>query len=279
MIFVDRATVIEPDILTNNNADINGEKQKAINYFELNIGQSINFSIYKNSAVKTALKNLFKNKCAYCESMVPHISYPHVEHWRPKAKVKGNPNHKGYYWLASDWDNLLLACSICNGTANKGNNFPILTGSNYAYRSTDKLVNEQPLLINPCLENPTSHLKYRKSGAIQGITVKGKNSVKVYGLNRQDLIIERKKIAKTTLEYMEDVEENISEYREAVASRQSQKLLKNKERKVKKKIKSLKEFCENCYQYSGMTKYLIETYRANRQSDLDFITATKSLLE
>ncbi|MNM79529.1 hypothetical protein D3C81_914640 [compost metagenome] len=278
MIFVNRANVVEPAILLNNNADPNGEKQKAIDYFESNIGKPVKFSIYKDDSVRTTLKRLFQNKCAYCESMITHISYPHIEHWRPKAKVTEDNNHVGYYWLASEWDNLLLACGVCNGSANKGNKFPVVRGSSYAYRSMDPLVNEQPLLINPCNEDPTSHLTYRSTGAIRGVTPKGRKSIDVYGLNRQDLIIERKKIAKIVLGYLDDIEGFIADTREALANGQSRSVLMKKKRKVTKKVEDLKEFCCNNFQYSAMVSYLVDSYRQSRQNDLDFITATQALV-
>lgn len=185
MIHVDKSRFPDPVVLTNDNANANGEKQKAINFFEGNIGQEVDFKIYSDNLVKSTLKLLFQKKCAYCESIISHVSYPHVEHWRPKGGVTGQPNHKGYYWLASEWNNLLLACSVCNGKSHKGNHFPIRRGSNYAYQSTDNLGNELPLLLNPCMEtDPTRHFTYSRSGGIKGMTTEGRTSIKIYGLNR-----------------------------------------------------------------------------------------------
>ena len=45
------------------------------------------------------------SKCAYCESLVTHVSYGDLEHMRPK---------KRYPQLAYDWQNLVFVCSRCN---------------------------------------------------------------------------------------------------------------------------------------------------------------------
>ncbi len=85
-----------------------------------------------------ALRKLYHNKCAYCESaIVPydnHNDSPEirkrftVEHYRPKTY---------YYWLAYEWSNLLPLCKDCNG--NKGDKFPFI-GKN-PYGMTNKMLN------------------------------------------------------------------------------------------------------------------------------------------
>ncbi len=35
---------------------------------------------YNKSYVKDTLKEMFQDKCAYCESKITHIAYPHIEH-------------------------------------------------------------------------------------------------------------------------------------------------------------------------------------------------------
>ncbi|MNB88336.1 hypothetical protein D3C75_353470 [compost metagenome] len=279
MIYVDKNTIAEPDILRNNNADPNGEKQTAINHFEENIGDKVEFRIFGTSAVRSALKQLFHNKCAYCESVITHISYPHVEHWRPKGCVAGQANHNGYYWLASEWSNLLLACSVCNGQAYKGNHFPISRGSNYAYRSTENLGDEQPLLINPCEEtNPSRHFLYQKRGGMRGTTAKGRKSIAIYGLNRQDLLLERRKIAKVVQGYLDDIGYHVDELREAVAIGKDQAARLIFKKRATEKVKSLRRYCDSDFQYSAMTRQMIQVYRQDRIHDKDFMAATRSLI-
>jgi hypothetical protein len=89
---------------------------------------SVSDAVYASYAVKVALEVCHHGKCCYCETYVPKpFAYSHVEHWRPKGgsmqarrSVRIRP---GYYWLAYDWDNLLLSCAPCN--INKSDLFPL----------------------------------------------------------------------------------------------------------------------------------------------------------
>jgi hypothetical protein len=86
------------------------------------------------------LKNVFNNKCAYCETPLPRQS-GHAEHFRPKGGVKyktekksitaftkdaleNQIEHPGYFWLAYNWKNLLPSCELCNAGGGKKNQFP-----------------------------------------------------------------------------------------------------------------------------------------------------------
>ena len=76
--------------------------------------------------VKEALEIIYKEKCGYCESKVKHCATLQVEHYRPKNKVDDQDSPTdGYYWLASEWSNLLLSCPRCNQQGAKGNKFPL----------------------------------------------------------------------------------------------------------------------------------------------------------
>ena len=64
---------------------------------------------YRHPDIKNAIKVETSDKCAYCESKITHIAYGDIEHIIPKSKVPAR---------AYEWQNLTLACDICNG--NKG---------------------------------------------------------------------------------------------------------------------------------------------------------------
>lgn len=89
------------------------------------------------------LKNVFNDKCAYCETREVRSDYD-AEHFRPKAGIRikvagrkkqsdceipdeyGNSiKHPGYFWLAYTWSNLLPACRHCNSARGKKNQFPV----------------------------------------------------------------------------------------------------------------------------------------------------------
>jgi hypothetical protein len=161
------------------------------------------------------LKHVFYGQCAYCESRITHISYGDAEHYRPKAAVKtlngrgkearvrvGTRAHPGYYWLAYDWRNLLPACQRCNSSG-KRNFFPV--AGTYVTRPPIDLDAEEaidglnamelPLLLNPFFDNPADHLVFGCRGVISGRpgSNKGDTSIKVLGLDRDDLRAERQR--------------------------------------------------------------------------------------
>lgn len=88
-------------------------------------------SRYRNPAIKAALIIETNGKCAYCESKFEHIAYGDVEHISPKSL---DPES------IFKWENLTLACDICN--TNKGNNFPLGNG-----------------LIDPYTKSPSDHFR------------------------------------------------------------------------------------------------------------------------
>src|SRR5215218_4032845 len=79
---------------------------------------SFDARIYGHKTVKTALIKAQHDKCFLCESKITHIAHGDVEHYRPKAGYKQVESDKlqtpGYYWLTYEWDNLFLACQVCN---------------------------------------------------------------------------------------------------------------------------------------------------------------------
>lgn len=151
---------------------------------------------YKPSDVKDKLYDIYHGKCAYCEWRVEKL---HVEHFRPKTI---------YYWLAFSWDNLLLACPTCNIA--KSYNFPTTIKSSikppvcdndddkncrlFNNLSEDLNSEEQPLLINPELDDPTQHITYSENGEIHSNDPRYDCTINICKLNRPQLVTERKKI-------------------------------------------------------------------------------------
>jgi uncharacterized protein (TIGR02646 family) len=128
---------------------------------------------YNNVAVKNALKKMFFNKCAFCESYITHIDYGQIEHFKPKSK---------YPDFCFEWENLLLSCSICNGKSNKGDKFP--------------LEDENGPLINPVNEKPDDFFKFEYDELMQRYLLFPKNEraktmLKIIKLNRDDLAEKR----------------------------------------------------------------------------------------
>lgn len=145
------------------------------------------FTVYKEKAVREALRKMCYGKCAYCESRITAIYSGDIEHFRPK----GN-----YYWLAADWENLLFACPFCNQTytheiaedgkikevvQGKLDQFPLLTaacqltfdqGNIYfsdlaVYKDAFDREEAQRLLIRPCTDkNIEAYFRYDDRGVL-----------------------------------------------------------------------------------------------------------------
>ncbi len=112
---------------------------------------------------------MFHGKCAYCESYIPHVTFAHIEHYRPKATFPD---------LTFSWGNLLLACGKCNSPLFKGERFP--------------QEDEGGPLLDPCTDLPEEHLRFEydartKLASVYGKTGRGLVSEMRLGLNRAEL--------------------------------------------------------------------------------------------
>lgn len=165
---------------------------------------------YDNKEVRKSLHAINKGKCAYCEER----RILQIEHYRPKASVNSKDllpkqNHEGYFWLKIEWSNLLYACHDCNYKGSKGTRFPLSNPKNRILKPIFDSENlpiylnirqlnalEQPLLINPEVDNPYLHLRINTFGQITPInnSVKGEISIQVYNLKRNSLLQKREKI-------------------------------------------------------------------------------------
>lgn len=238
---VKRSTVKAPKELTDKTSVGRTEREEAIRFFakKNNRNQSFKFAAYKNKAVKDALNGLFHFKCAYCESDFSATAPVDVEHYRPKSAVviKGVLTKPGYYWLAADWKNLLPSCIDCNrartqefprgpdGVAGKANLFPIANEDAYATKP-DQEKNEDRLLLDPCRDTPETHLEFLIPASPDDPTLglvrpavkrngresdKGIHSIKVYGLNRRQLLFARRDRLISTMAHIENVKDIMDE--------------------------------------------------------------------
>jgi uncharacterized protein (TIGR02646 family) len=117
--------------------------------------------IYGHETVKAAPIDAQHKKCCFCERVVGEDG--DVEHFRPKAAVRQSDEEPlqtpGYYWLAYDWDNIFLACHICN-QRHKKNLFPLLNPAKRARSHQDNIGEEQPLFIDPAAIDPEDHIAF-----------------------------------------------------------------------------------------------------------------------
>ncbi len=127
---------------------------------------------YKDAMNKAALKNAANDKCMYCESVISHIDFAHIEHIKPKAR---------YPEFEFEWNNLGYACPRCNNS------------------KSDKYEQDNPY-IDPYKDIPSNFVF--ASGAILFVrngSERGEVTIKGIQLNRPDLLEKR-------LEKIRDIE-------------------------------------------------------------------------
>ena len=151
--------------------------------------------LWGDCKVKKFLYESQYGKCAYCERKRDQKELD-VEHFRPKGGVCGIRDHRGYWWIAYEWSNLLLSCKTCN--QNKKTAFPLEDESKRAYGEEDDILREKPTLINPLQEDPEKFLSYHIQSRPKPLMVKvvGKNqrgnkTKDTIGLNNRNLMEER----------------------------------------------------------------------------------------
>lgn len=102
----------------------------------------------------TDLKLVFWEKqnkrCALCEKELNDEYVMDIEHFRPKNE---------YWWLAYNYQNYYLACAECNRKY-KNVKFPLFDeNKKVAYSDRKNIQQEEPLLMNPTIDNPEEYFE------------------------------------------------------------------------------------------------------------------------
>ena len=175
--------------------------------------------LYKKKQIKDkyyfGVDGLFNGKCAYCETFLRDFQRGDIEHFRPKLGVtdendqpievdygNGPEEHIGYYWMCYDKTNLLPSCVTCNQATKlkdykigKHNRFPVM--GDYAIDESG-IGKEQPLLINPIVDDPAKYIGLETEGRFRGFLKgldgedRGEMTIKILGLNLRDQLVERR---------------------------------------------------------------------------------------
>ncbi|MCP1488378.1 uncharacterized protein (TIGR02646 family) [Pseudomonas fluorescens] len=151
--------------------------------------------------VRDALLKLFKGKCAFCERAATEIE--HFRPYRRAGRVDGSIDPHHYWWLANDWENLYLCCPRCN--VSKRNLFPVLGAVASPLGDRQSLLDEQPLLLDPCRDNPQEHLRFLSDGQVIALTERGAATIKVFQLNEGGLVFDRLRRASEIMERCEEL--------------------------------------------------------------------------
>lgn len=141
--------------------------------------------------VKDDLARLFKNKCAYCETILDKRTAS-IDNFRPlnsAERFDGEVDNKYYTWLAIEWENLYYVCRDCNIV--KANFFPVEYKGTLGADISTLREEEKAILLDPCWDKPQEHLSISLDGKLVALSEKGQYSIKVYNLNRNTLVKER----------------------------------------------------------------------------------------
>lgn len=218
MIRVRRARVAVPVDLKDANSPGGRELRANLDWHKQGHREKFSFKAYQRQSVREALDELFHLKCAYCEMRTG----ADIEHFRPKGQVwvweelrgkrtgkrKAIPN-SGYWWLAADWNNLLLSCVLCNSqrkhklptvgyqVRGKSNYFPVQDEKKRAKSPSSRLA-DKSLLLDPCREDPSKHLLFFSDGRIEPAysgkrALRASITIEACGLDRLQLVQERAK--------------------------------------------------------------------------------------
>ena len=160
------------------------------------------------SKVKKFLVQLSHGKCWYSEARIAPTELE-IDHFRPKGRVaQASPPHRGYWWLAFEWQNFRLAYSLINkrrrdwrddDVQGKGSFFPLLDETKRVPDTTPASIgNEKPLLLDPCDGADVQLLDYAVEDGLvlpkEGRPVqrqRAERSIELYHLNEGTLIRDR----------------------------------------------------------------------------------------
>ena len=200
-----------------------------------------------------ALLELFDYKCVYCEDRLEENEAT-VSFFRPRENATADNAAHGsrihYVWLSWYWDNIYLSCVRC--AFQKDSQFPIegeRRGTPGNYDVCQLLISEQPLLIDPCLENPSTYFYFKEDGRIYPKDGHGnkraQTTIEILGLNRDSLVQIRAGDARSLRNHFFDVLQLfLSDLQVPV------------EEKVRQ-VQSLQSLCEAEKQFAGMRRNLL----------------------
>jgi len=99
---------------------------------------------------RSDLHDMQHRKCCYCEQIEMPV-HNDAEHFRPISI---------YPWLAWTWSNLYFACRACNQQGGKADKFPLVDEAARLGWWAEPPGEEQPLLVDPCLDDPREHIEF-----------------------------------------------------------------------------------------------------------------------
>lgn len=150
------------------------------------------------------LMELFRGKCAYCESKIGPTADVEIDTFRPVSAsgLDGSGSTEHYQWLRVEWENLYPACPACNRA--KRGLFPVDGPRAEIGTPIERIVNsEKALLLDPCRDEPAAHLEFIKDGMVVPLSRKGEATIQVLNLNRPQLVAARQETWSEVLHRMQ----------------------------------------------------------------------------
>lgn len=203
MIYVERNSIPVPEVFYSKEIEI---AKKRLEEFYLKSKESRSQQKYSQPFEKELrdkflepLREIFKGKCAYCESYISlDNAHSEYDHFRPRGGARGldkefSTDH--YWWLTYNWNNIYLSCSHCNQY--KSTWFPV-DGQRIPLNTSYKeiIYHEKALLIDPCIDRPEEHLIFNEQGGIEAISSKGTTTIEILKLDRSELVNARLEVLK-----------------------------------------------------------------------------------
>ncbi|MFM5432953.1 retron system putative HNH endonuclease [Aeromonas veronii] len=137
------------------------------------------------SIIKKQLEKLQGNECAFC-GLDLETRVSQIEHIAPKGA-------KLYPQFTFEKNNLILACSLCNGFEKKGTANTITTLDKVNYKNCAFKI------IHPYFDNPDDHLEYEEDNGLRFLirakSDKGVNTIELFELDSVAMTKERYKDA------------------------------------------------------------------------------------
>lgn len=202
MVTIEKIFAVAPDRLASA-----GCRQKLLDAIAERNNHEFSGYYYRDGTYEHLLA-IYNAKCAFCESNSLAAAALQVDHYRPKDRLRNPDTHLGYYWLAYEWSNLLLCCSKCN--RNKWNHFPLenegarivspqldqdgFPTHEYLWLNSNILSGERAMLLNPEVDTVEDHIFFKPDGRVGHLTDRGEVTIGLCDLNREDLILARRKI-------------------------------------------------------------------------------------
>lgn len=217
--------------------------------------------IYQDKDVKAKLNESHHHKCCYCETKFKYSRDLDVEHFRPKKYSQQSSDSPEillvYFWLAYDWDNLLLSCAECN-RGYKKNLFPLIDESLRATPQTRNIDNELPIFINPALvseDDPRDHIRFENETP-EAKTERGQKIIDCLGLRRDILAEDRLEHIKELRKHLKNIKywRKILKVSQRINDTEIRELTEEAEENGIEAIIFLRESMKNTAKFSSMTQ-------------------------